>query len=168
MPHNVASTGPERHAQPDFRHTLAGHVRENAIDTDAREQQGQAGEYAEQCHQEALPRERGGRKLFHGTNLIERLIAGSSTQFPPQWLDYTQWLDARPDGHRHKRGEKVHQGVRHLRELIIDRNAHLGLVVARKPPMADMAHHAYDLGRTYSLDPKTLADGLSAAESVLR
>src|ERR1051326_2735374 len=48
QPHDLAGAGSKRHSHADFRHALASQVRQNTIDADARQQQSQAGENAEQ------------------------------------------------------------------------------------------------------------------------
>ena len=47
-PHHLAGAGTERHAYTDFRDAPTGQICQHAIDPDGSQQQGQAGEDAEQ------------------------------------------------------------------------------------------------------------------------
>lgn len=86
-PHHIVGASSERNANAEFRNALAGQVRQHSVDADACEQQSQQGKYGEQQQEEALAGDRIAYKLLHGADIIERLIAGCSTQFAPQWLN---------------------------------------------------------------------------------
>ena len=102
QPHDIASRRPERHSHADLRNALADHVCQHAVNADTGEHQRQPGEHAE-CHrQEALAVERVARELLHGTNSVDRLIAGCSAQVVPERFDHIQWWNARAGGYRHE------------------------------------------------------------------
>ena len=111
-----------------------------------------------------MPGERIAGELLHGANLVEHLIAGRSAQFAGAMVPLHSSgrmlvltaIDMSSDERRTNR-------IRHLGKRIIELIAYLGLIVAGKPPVPDVAHDAhYRVGiGTHIRDPETLSDSLA-------
>jgi len=107
-----------------------------------------------------LARERGADQLFQGANFVEHLIAGGSTQFMLQRFNNLQRRDLGAQGDGHDGREEMQQGVRHLREGIVDLVADARLVVGCQTPMANVSTTpAFAQDQRSVREPKTFATG---------
>src|ERR1700723_201960 len=151
QPQPVTTLRSQRDAYAELARLLPHQIRNDAVDSQARKQQREQRERAEENHRKTLARNRAGNNFVHGLRARHNLFAVHALNGVPYRIEQPGLRPLRTHHRAHAHRRERHGGVRQLHERKVKLRTKTFGIVGIESPLLHVSRHAHNLRREFGL-----------------